>query len=58
MSAWRHRLADRALAYLARSQRWGLGWYWTPEQKAVLVQAEDVAWTAWEQHGGRKRHSR
>jgi len=48
-------LKDRSVAYLARFLRFALGWYWTPEQKSVLTEAEDVAWTAWEKHTGKER---
>ena len=44
---------DLSVLALARSVRFALGWYWTPSQRAELVQAEDTAREAYRQHARR-----
>jgi hypothetical protein len=40
---------------LARSVRFLLGWYWTPQQKAVLDKAEEVGREAYVSHARSRR---
>lgn len=49
MITW-EQVKDLGVIWLARSTRFLLGWYWTPQQKAVLDKAEELGREAYASH--------
>lgn len=54
MITW-EQVKDLGVIWLARSTRFLLGWYWTPQQKAVLDKAEELGREAYASHARNPR---